>query len=156
MAGMNENNELLDKERENSQFLNHTLALASMKPITLDRENVGKRTLDYIEQCRVDVVRPNLTGYALALGTTPDGLNEWVNDKRLTEDTRGALMKGISMIEATMITMLMDQRINPVGAIFLLKNHFGYKDQSEISFKGHIETEKKSLEAKYKAVVDDD
>lgn len=154
--GMNENNELLDKQKANEQFINHTLAIATMKPITLDCESVGKRTLEYIRQCIADVVRPNLTGYALSLGTTPDGLNEWVNDKRLTEETRSALLKGISMIEATMISMMMDQRINPVSAIFLLKNHFGYKDQSEISFKGHIETEKKSLEAKYRAVVDDD
>lgn len=156
MGGMNEHNELLDKQRENDQYINHTLALAAFKPITLDYESVGQRTLDYIKQCMSDVVRPNLTGYALALGTTPDGLNEWITDKRLTEETRGALMKGVSMIEATMIAMIMDQQINPVSAIFLLKNHFGYKDQAEISFKGHIETASKSLEAKYKAVVDDD
>lgn len=156
MAGMNEHNELLDKQRENDQYINHTLALAAFKPITLDYESVGQRTLEYIKQCMRDVVRPNLTGYALSLGTTPDGLNEWITDKRLTEETRGALMKGVSMIEATMIAMIMDQQINPVSAIFLLKNHFGYKDQAEISFKGHIETASKSLEAKYKAVVDDD
>lgn len=156
MAGMNEHNELLDKERVNNQFINHTLAIASMKPITLNYESVGKRTLEYVHQCMADVVKPNLTGYALSLGTTPDGLNEWVTDKRLTEETRGALMKGISMIEATMVSMMMDSGINPVASIFLLKNHFGYKDQAEISFKGHIETTSKSLEAKYKAVVDDD
>lgn len=154
--GMNERNELLDKQKINAQFIEHTISLSSFEPIILDRENVGKRTLEYIRLCMRDVVKPNLTGYALALGTTPDGLNEWVMDKRLTEETRGALMKGISMIEATMISMMMDSNLNPVASIFLLKNHFGYKDQAEISFKGHIETASKSLEAKYKAVVDDD
>ena len=154
--GMNERNELLDKQKINTQFIEHTISLSSFEPIVLDRENVGKRTLEYIRLCIRDVVKPNLTGYALALGTTPDGLNEWVMDKRLTEETRGALMKGISMIEATMISMMMDSNLNPVASIFLLKNHFGYKDQAEISFKGHIETASKSLEAKYKAVVDDD
>lgn len=154
--GMNEHNELLDKQKINAQFIEHTISLSSFEPIILDRENVGKRTLEYIRLCMRDVVKPNLTGYALALGTTPDGLNEWVMDKRLTEETRGALMKGISMIEATMISMMMDSNLNPVASIFLLKNHFGYKDQAEISFKGHIETASKSLEAKYKAVVDDD
>lgn len=154
--GMNEHNEIADVQKDNDQYINHTLALASMPIVTLDRENVGKRTLEYVKQCSMDAVRPNLTGYALCLGTTPEGLSEWINDKRLPDDTRGALRKGISMIEATMISMMMDQKINPVASIFLLKNHFGYKDQSEISFKGHIETEKKSLEAKYRAVVDDD
>ena len=154
--GMNERNELLDKQKINTQFIEHTISLSSFEPIVLDRENVGKRTLEYIRLCIRDVVKPNLTGYALALGTTPDGLNEWITDKRLTEETRGALMKGVSMIEATMISMMMDSNLNPVASIFLLKNHFGYKDQAEISFKGHIETASKSLEAKYKAVVDDD
>lgn len=154
--GMNEHNEIADIQKDNDQYINHTLMLASMEPVTLDREHVGKRTLEYVKQCSQDAVRPNLTGYALALGTTPEGLSEWITDKRLPDETRGALRKGISMIEATMITMMMDQKINPVASIFLLKNHFGYKDQSEISFKGHIETEKKSLEAKYRAVVDDD
>lgn len=154
--GMNEHNEIADVQKDNDQYINHTLALASMPTVTLDRENVGKRTLEYVKQCSADAVRPNLTGYALCLGTTPEELSEWINDKRLPDETRGALRKGISMIESCMISMMMDQKINPVASIFLLKNHFGYKDQSEISFKGHIETEKKSLEAKYRAVVDDD
>ena len=154
--GFNERNELADKQKEQNMFIQHTLTLAAMKPIVLTYENVAQRTLDYIHQCMADVVRPNLTGYALALGTTPDGLNEWIMDKRLTEETRGALMKGVSMIEATMISLMLDSNLNPVASIFLLKNHFGYKDQAEISFKGHIETTSKSLEAKYKSVVDDD
>jgi len=154
--GMNEHNEIADRQKENEQYLNHTLLLASMDPIELNRESVGKRTLEYVKQCGADAVRPNLTGYALSLGTTPDELSAWINDKTLPNDVRWALRKGISIIESCMISMMMDQKINPVASIFLLKNHFGYKDQSEISFKGHIETSEKSLEAKYRAVVDDD
>lgn len=153
---MNEHNEIADVKKDNDQYINHTLALASMEPVILDREHVGKRTLEYVKRCEEDAVRPNLTGYALSLGATPEDLSAWINDKRLPDETRGALRKGISMIEACMVSMMMDQKINPVASIFLLKNHFGYKDQSEISFKGHIETGKKSLEAKYRAVVDDD
>jgi hypothetical protein len=78
-----------------------------------------------------------------------------INDKRNAGETRNAILKGISMVEAVMIEMMMEQRINPVTGIFLLKNHFGYKDQSEISFKGHIETDQKTLQAKYRAVVDE-
>ena len=154
--GMNEHNEIADVKKDNDQYINHTLALASMEPVILDREHVGQRTLEYVKRCEEDAVRPNLTGYALSLGATPEDLSAWINDKRLPDETRGALRKGISMIEACMVSMMMDQKINPVASIFLLKNHFGYKDQSEISFKGHIETGKKSLEAKYRAVVDDD
>lgn len=149
----------LDKERRdaNVRHINHAERLASMEPLEIwDAEHIGNRTIEYLERCKEDGVRVNLSAYALSMGTTPDGLNELVADKRLTDETRCALLKGISMVEAVMIEMMMEQRINPVTGIFLLKNHFGYKDQSEISFKGHIETDKKTLQAKYRAVVDDD
>ena len=149
----------LDKERRdaNERHINHTESLAMMPRLEVwDVESIGRRTMEYLNKCKEDGVRVNLSAYALSLGTTPDGLNELVSDKRLTDETRAALLKGISMVEAIMIEMMMEQRINPVTGIFLLKNHFGYKDQSEISFKGHIETDKKTLQAKYRAVVDDD
>lgn len=150
---------VIDEERRqaNIRHIDHTTSLALMPPLEVwDAESIGRRTMEYLEKCKEDGVRVNLSSYALALGTTPDGLNELINDKRKTDEVRAALLKGISMVESIMIEMMMEQRINPVTGIFLLKNHFGYKDQSEISFKGHIETDKKTLQAKYRAVVDDD
>ena len=149
----------LDKERRdaNVRHIEHAEGLAMMPRLEVwDPESIGQRTIEYLNKCKEDGVRVNLSAYALSLGTTPDGLNDLVADKRLSDETRAAVLKGISMVEAIMIEMMMEQRINPVTGIFLLKNHFGYKDQSEISFKGHIETDKKTLQAKYRAVVDDD
>ena len=146
-----------ERSRANIRHIDHTASIAAMPRLEVwDPKSIGERTIEYLEKCKADGVRVNLSAYALALGTTPDGLNELVADKRLTDETRAALLKGISMIESIMIEMMMEQRINPVTGIFLLKNHFGYTDQSEISFKGHIETDKQTLRAKYKAVVDDD
>ena len=149
---------VLDEERRqaNVRHIDHVQGVAMMPPIEWNADAIGRRTMEYLEKCKSDGVRVSLSDYALSMGTTPDGLNELIVDKRLTDETRNALLKGISMIEAVMIEMMMEQRINPVTGIFLLKNHFGYKDQSEISFKGHIETDKKTLQAKYRAVVDDD
>lgn len=149
----------IDKERKdaNDRHIAHIEYLSAMPRLDVwSAEAIATRTYEYLEKCKEDGVRVNLSAYALALGTTPDGLNELVSDKRLTNEVRAAFLKGISMVEAIMIEMMMEQRINPVTGIFLLKNHFGYKDQSEISFKGHIETDKKTLQAKYRAVVDDD
>ena len=149
----------VDEERRiaNVRHIDHVAEIAMWPPLEVwDADSIGKRTMEYLEKCKSDGVRVNLSDYALAMGTTPDGLNDLVNDKRKTDEVRAAILKGISMIEAIMIEMMMEQRINPVTGIFLLKNHFGYKDQSEISFKAHIETDKKTLQAKYRAVVDDD
>lgn len=147
----------LERRKANIRHIDHTMSLALMKPLKVwDAKHIGQRTMEYLEKCKEDGVRVNLSSYALALGTTPDGLNEMINDKRNAGETRNAILKGISMVESVMIEMMMEQRINPVTGIFLLKNHFGYKDQSEISFKGHIETDQKTLSAKYRAVVDDD
>lgn len=148
---------LIDRAEINNAYIEHTIGVAKLKPLKeYTAETVGKRTMEYLKKCEVDGIRPNLSAYAMSLGTTPDGLNELILDHRIPEEGRNALLKGVSMIEATMISLMMDQRMNPVTSIFLLKNHFGYKDQSEISFKGRIETDKKSLEAKYRAVIDDD
>ena len=147
----------LERRSANVRHIDHTMGLAMMKPLkTWDANHIGKRTMEYLDKCKEDGVRVNLTSYALALGTTPDGLNEMMYDKARTQETRNAIQKGVSMIEAIMLEMMSEQRINPVTGIFMLKNHFGYKDQSEISFKGHIETDQKTLSAKYRAVVDDD
>ena len=151
--------QVLDLERReaNIRHIDHVVGVATLPPLEIwDAESIGRRTMEYLERCKVDGCRVSLSDYALSLGTTPDGLNDIVNDKRKTDEVRSAILKGISMVEAIMIEMMMEQRINPVTGIFLLKNHFGYKDQSEISFKGHIETDKKTLQAKYRAVVDDD
>ena len=147
----------IERRKANVRHIDHAMGLALMKPLEVwDADSIGRRTLEYLDKCKEDGVRVNLSTYALALGTTPDGLNDLINDKRKTDEVRAALLKGISLVEGIMIEMMMEQRINPVSAIFLLKNHFGYKDQSEISFKAHIETDKRTLQAKYKAVVDDD
>ena len=147
----------LERRAANERHIDHTMSLAMMKPLEVwDAEHVGRRTAEYLEKCKEDGVRVNLSSYALALGTTPDGLNEMMCDKSKTQETRNAIQKGVAVIESVMIEMMMEQRINPVTGIFLLKNHFGFKDQSEISFKGHIETDKKTLQAKYRAVVDED
>lgn len=147
----------LERRSANQRHIDHTMGLAMMKPLKVwDAKHVGQRTMEYLDKCKEDGVRVNLTSYALSLGTNPDGLNEMMYDKSLTQETRSAIQKGVAMIEAIMLEMMSEQRINPVTGIFMLKNHFGYKDQSEISFKGHIETDKKDLQAKYRAVVDDD
>ena len=159
MANELQKTDPVDIERRNANIrhIDHTMGLALMKPLEVwDEKHIGRRTMEYLEKCKEDGVRVNLSSYALSLGTTPDGLNEMMCDKSRTQESRNAIQKGVAMVESVMIEMMMEQRINPVTGIFLLKNHFGYKDQSEISFKGHIETDKKTLQAKYKAVVDED
>lgn len=147
----------LERRKANIRHIDHTMSLALMQPLEVwDAEHIGQRTMEYLDKCKTDGVRVNLSSYALSLGTTPDGLNEMMCDKSRSQESRNAIQKGVAMVEAVMIEMMMEQRINPVTGIFLLKNHFGYKDQSEISFKGHIETDKKTLQAKYRAVVDED
>lgn len=159
LANVDKLKDAVEKDRVKSgmRIIEHTESLAMLPRVDFNPDSIGIRTYEYLDKCKEDGVRPNLSGYALSLGTTPDGLNEMIMDKRLTDETRAALLKGVSMVESIMITMITEQRINPVSAIFLLKNHFGYKDQSEISIKGRIETaDKQTLKAKYRAVVDDD
>lgn len=148
-----------DKKIENANYIVHTLRIQSLDPINRgDALAVRNRTIDYLTLCASDGVKPNLTGYALALGTNRAGLKAMFADRRVDKAAYEELDRGMSMIENIMLELMLDQKINVVSAIFLLKNHFDYKDQSDVNVRAErVETiDTHELEAKYASVIDID
>lgn len=149
----------MENKLENANYIVHTLKLQSLASI--DRgsaEAVRDRTVDYLTLCAQDGIKPNLTGYALALGTNRAGLRAMFTDRRVDKAAYAELDRGMTMIENIMLELMMDQKINVVSAIFLLKNHFDYKDQSDVNVRAErVETiDNNDLEAKYASVIDAD
>ena len=145
-----------DRKALNSTYLFHSAKIAEMPRCNLlDASEIEKRSLEYFKACSDDGVRPSLTGYALALGTTVRGLQNLFSDRRLSDECVNALGKGAAKVEDVIISMMLDTRIQPVTGLFILKNHFGYKDTSDVN----INTIRKSgdspqeLAEKYKSVV---
>lgn len=148
----------VERRQQNTNYIVHTMRLSAMNPIDRrDAEQIRERTIEYMKACIDDCMKPNMVGYALALGTDRVGLQRMFTDRTINATAYAEIDRGMTMIENIMIELMMDSKINPVTAIFLLKNHFSYKDSSEVNI--HAEQVERvnptELEDKYASVVID-
>ena len=51
----------------------------------------------------------------------------------MPEECVMALAKQAAKVENVIISLMLDTKIQPVPALFILKNHFGYKDESDVN-----------------------
>ena len=146
-----------ERRKENARYIVHSVKLSTFSKIDrTSAEQVRNRTIEYLEACVDDGMKPNLTGYALALGTNRQGLQQLFLSRNTDHETLEALDNGIAMVENVMIELMLDQKINPVTAIFLLKNHFSYSDQTDIKIQAErVDTvDEQALEDKYRTVIE--
>lgn len=146
-----------ERRKENARYIVHSMKLSTFSRIDrTDAEQVRNRTIEYLEMCVNDGMKPNLTGYALALGTNRQGLQQMFLSRNTDHETLEALDRGIAMVENVMLELMLDQKINPVTAIFLLKNHFAYSDQTDIKIQAErVDTvDEQALEDKYRTVIE--
>lgn len=97
------------------------------KPVTDDQ--VEERLIYYFEWCARNDIKPGVEGMALSLGVSRQYL--W---KLQQEDSRRGriILKAKQMLAAYMEYLSQNGKINPVTAIFLMKNHFNYADKTEV------------------------
>lgn len=141
---------------EVSEMLLNGLAIYNLPDIdTNDVEQVQKRVDEYFQICAERGMKPSVSGLAMALGTDRRRLWEWVNGKnegkpRAVTDT---LKKAYQILNFAMEEYMQNGKINPVSGIFLMKNNFGYKDQSEVVLTPNNPlgeaTDRSTLEQKY-------
>ena len=146
-----------ERRKENARYIVHSVKLSTFSKIDrTNAEQVRNRTIEYLEACVDDGMKPNLTGYALALGTNRQGLQQMFLSRNTDHETLEALDNGIAMVENVMLELMLDQKINPVTAIFLLKNHFSYSDQTDIKIQAErVDTvDEQALEDKYRTVIE--
>lgn len=94
-------------------------------------EEVEQRVTEYFDACIQNSIRPGVEGMALALGVTRQTLLNWQSEG----NQKGEIItRAKQMLAALLESWSMSGKINPVTSIFLLKNHFGYADKSEIEF----------------------
>ena len=91
---------------------------------------LNERIEYYFKYCLDKAIRPTLTGLAAALGVRRETLWKW-------EHKGGARGKTISRVkgvfEALAEEWLTAGKVNPAAGIFVLKNHFGWRDNLEIT-----------------------
>ena len=85
-----------------------------------------------------------ITGLSLYLDLTPEGLRQY----ELREEYFATIKKAKFKIEDHINKMMLKNECNPVGAIFNLKNNFGYcdKGKEQREFENKIILEKLELE----------
>lgn len=128
-------NGFLTKPGDNSETTLKMLALYNMEPIDLNSdEAVKNRIQEYFQYCVEHDVKPGVEGMAMAIGVDRRTLWDWENGiSRNKTSTRADIIKKAKQFLALYLENLAQSgKINPVTAIFLLKNHFGYSDKQEI------------------------
>lgn len=120
---------------EMGQMIQNAMAIYNLPAIdTNDNAQVSQRIGEYFQICAERSMKPSVSGMAMALGVDRRRLWEWVNGaggnkpKEVTDTIKRAYQILNFMIEEYM----QNGKINPVSGIFLMKNNFGYRDQTEV------------------------
>ena len=120
------------EERHNAQYLKRARVALNLPPIdTTKPEQVEKRINEYLDFCEVNDFRPNLVGMANWLGVTRYVLNDWRNGKYGKKITP-IITRAMSLVEEYMVDQMQETKGNPANWIFLLKNMFNYRDQTDL------------------------
>lgn len=120
---------------EMSRMITDAMNLSSFGPLDInDAAAVEERMKQYLAYCIERDMKPSVEAMALAFNTNRTQLWRWVNGVECTisEASRNTIKKGYSIMNQLLTQTMMDGKINPVSAIFLLKNNMNYKDQTDV------------------------
>ena len=121
---------------DNNKYTTFALVVASMPAIDLHKPSeVKTRIFDYFQLCADHDMKPNVVALALVLGTNRQRLWEINTDNErqlsIPVESKKHIKQAYVILEMLNNDYMQNGKINPVSAIFLAKNHFGYRDQQE-------------------------
>ena len=130
-------------EQEILDFLSHAetgaltdaMNLSNMGPVDMyDPGQVEQRVMKCMKYMIENDMKPTVESMALAFNTNRTQLWKWKEgvESHLPERSRNAIKKGYSIMNQLLTQTMADGKINPVAAIFLLKNNHAYKDQTDV------------------------
>ena len=118
-----------------SKMITDAMNLSSMGPVDMyDPEQVEQRVMKCMQYMIENDMKPTVESMALAFNTNRTQLWRWKEgvESNLPERSRNAIKKGYSIMNQLLTQTMADGKINPVAAIFLLKNNHAYKDQTDV------------------------
>ena len=118
-----------------SRMISNAVNLANMGPVDMyNPEAVEKRVMDFLQYMIEHDMKPTVESMALAFNTNRMTLWRWREgvETNIPEASRYAIKKGYSIMNQLLTQTMADGKINPVAAIFLLKNNHNYKDQTDV------------------------
>jgi hypothetical protein len=120
---------------DNVAYTLHSMELVSLPPMdarVCQAEDLEDRCYKYIEICVKDNMKPSLAGLALSLDVSRTTLIKYINgEAKIPTENRYVLQRFNGVLNALLEDYMQNGKINPVAAIFIAKNNFGYKDMQE-------------------------
>ena len=125
---------------DNTRIVQTNMKFFDMPKVDLKNPDaVHERLVDYFRIYGEADLKPTVAGMAMCLGVDRRRLwdiktGNYVNVggyKDLPEETVDLVKKAYEILETTMENYANAGKINPVMAIFMMKNHFGYQDKTE-------------------------
>ena len=117
----------------NSKYIAHLKEIYGLGPIDNgDPEAIYTRTMEYLDLCVKNGIQTSIPSYALALRMTRQEF-KGIIDGRVSRSKKAVevLKFGASFVEAEMIDTVQGGGMNPVTAIFVSKNSFGYVSEEK-------------------------
>ena len=133
-------NMLMTEPGDTTRIVQTNMKFLALPKVDLrDPEAVKQRIGEYFQIYAEADMKPTVAGMAMALDVDRRRLWEiktgnYVNVggyKDLPIETVDYIKKAYEILESTMESYANAGKINPVMAIFMMKNHFGYQDKTE-------------------------
>lgn len=118
-----------------SRMILDSINLSGFGPVDMYNENeINQRMHQFLTYCVEHDMKPTVESMALAFNTNRTQLWRWKEgvESNLPEACRNAIKKGYNIMNQLLTQTMADGKINPVAAIFLLKNNHAYKDQTDV------------------------
>lgn len=123
------------KNTDNVNYTLHNLDLMALPPVNpklSSAEVLEKRCFEYLNICMRNNMKPSLAGLALTLDVSRATLIDYITGvTQIPKDNEAVLRRFNGFLNALLEDYIQNGKINPVSAIFLAKNNFGYRDAQE-------------------------
>ena len=126
--------EIIQFEKEEcSKLLTHAMSYWDKPNINPhDPKEIEERIKGYFNDCLINDIKPTVEGMSMALGMSVKSIRDYVNGVTGTPEIQEIMQKAYSILNNLLVNYMQGNHSNVVGSIFLLKNNFGYRDQSEV------------------------
>ena len=132
-----QDNPVSENKLTNADITRPTLELFQLPyidPYYKPDEGINRIT-EYFNICIKNNMKPTLEGLATAFGVDRKTIYKWANNidsNSLPVNFRTVIKKVYQLLNSNFTDLSINGKINPVISIFLMKNNFGYKDQTEV------------------------
>jgi len=126
------NNALQVEKGDLATFIQSMTKLRKLPKCETDAE-IEVRIDLYFQWCIDNDMKPGVEGLSLAMGISRKTLWDWEQNRSWSYGRRAELIKQAKQVISCSIEQLMLQnKVNVIGGIFMMKNHFNYVDRTEL------------------------